>query len=156
NAVNFIPAVQNVKGLHFDSWTPRAYVSGPIVKNKLWYYVAHLQENTLTIIDELPEGQDSSSLWRADNLVKLQWMPNARHSISASAVVNVADTDHAGISRFDPVSTTTNQYFRNLFFGLRDQIRVGRLDLLDVGVAYQTFRDTSLPLGDADYVFTPN
>jgi hypothetical protein len=155
NAVNFIPSFQNVKGLHFDSWTPRAYVSGPIVKNKLWYYVAHLQENNLNIIEELPEGQDSSRLWRTDDLVKLLWMPDTRHSISASAVANISDTDHYGISKFDPVSTTTNQYFRNLFVGLRDQIKIGQLNLLDIGIAYQTFADTSLPLGTAPYVFTP-
>jgi hypothetical protein len=155
NVVNFFPSFQDVKGIHFDSFTPRAYVSGPIIKNKLWYYAAHLQENNLNIVEELPDGQDSSWMWRTDDLVKLQWAPDTRHSISASAVVNVSDTDHYGISQFDPISTTTNQYFRNLLVGLRDQIRIGHENLLDVGIAYQTFRSSALPLGNAPYVFTP-
>src|SRR5262249_33859522 len=57
---------------------------------------------------------------------------------------------------FDPVSTTTNQYSRNLLVGLRDQIKVGSGNLLDIGIAYQTFRDTVLPLGAQAYVFTPS
>jgi hypothetical protein len=38
---------------------------------------------------------------------------------------------------------------------LRDQIEIGQLNLLDIGIAYQTFADSSLPLGTAAYVFTP-
>lgn len=156
NITNFIPSFQKVKGLNFDSWTPRAYVAGPLLRNKLWFFLAHLQENTQDLIKELPDGQDASRLARADDLMKLQWAPTARHSVSALAVINVSNTSHFGISKFDPASTTTNQHFRNLLVGLRDQIKLGAGNLLDIGIAYQTFRNTGLPLGTQPYVFAPS
>ncbi|HWG87618.1 MAG TPA: carboxypeptidase-like regulatory domain-containing protein, partial [Candidatus Acidoferrales bacterium] len=60
NATDFIPTFQNVKGFHLNNWTPRAYFSGPLIKDKLWFDVSHEGENELSIVKELPDGADST------------------------------------------------------------------------------------------------
>jgi outer membrane receptor protein involved in Fe transport len=40
SATNFLPAVQTRKGLAIDNWTPRATVSGPLLKKRAWFFEA--------------------------------------------------------------------------------------------------------------------
>ena len=68
NATDFIPTFQNVKGLHFNNWTPRAYLSGPLVKDKIWFNISHEGENDLNIIKQLPGGANENPIWRTDDL----------------------------------------------------------------------------------------
>ena len=37
NATDFVPTLQNVKGLQINNWTPRGYFSGPLVRDKIWF-----------------------------------------------------------------------------------------------------------------------
>ncbi|HEY5030775.1 MAG TPA: TonB-dependent receptor, partial [Candidatus Angelobacter sp.] len=54
NATDFVPTFQIVKGIHLNSWTPRAYFSGPLVRDKLWFDISHEGETDNNIIKELP------------------------------------------------------------------------------------------------------
>src|SRR5215472_1984121 len=108
SVVDFIPTVQNVKGLTFNNWTPRASFSGPLIREKLWFYMAHESENDLNIIKEQPDGADTNEVWRTDDLIKLQFSPSARHTVTFFGLFNSFDSDHNGISAFVPAATSVN------------------------------------------------
>ena len=71
-ATDFIPTFQNVKGIQFNNWTPRAYFSGPLVKGKAWFTLSHEGENDLNVVKELPEGADTNTVWRTSDLARVR------------------------------------------------------------------------------------
>jgi len=155
NATDFIPTFQNVKGIHINNWTPRAYLSGPVIKDKLWFDVSHEGENDLNIVEELPDGADSTTTWRTADMARLRLNVTPGNVITASALVNLFDTTNAGLTAFDPVSVSTNQYSALNLFTLKDQFTVAGSTLLEIGGAYHDTRSTVTPQGFLDYLQTP-
>jgi len=155
NATDFIPTFQNVKGLNINNWTPRAYFSGPIIKDRLWFDVSHEGENDLNIVKELPDGADSSYTWRTADMARLSLNVTSGNVITASTVINLFDTTNAGITQFDPVSVSTNQYSALNLFTLKDQITLAGSTLLEIGAAFHDTRGTITPQGFSDYLLTP-
>lgn len=153
--VDFIPTVQNVKGLNFNNWTPRASVSGPIIKDKLWYYFSHESENDLNIIKEQPAGADTNVVWRTDDLVKLQFSPNPRNNVTAFALFNTLDSDRNGISAFTPAATSVNTQQSNFLTGIKDDFLLTKNSLLDLGFGVQRFHGSDQPRSTEPFVITP-
>jgi hypothetical protein len=154
-AVDFIPTVQNVKGIHFNNWTPRGTVSGPIIKDKLWFYTAHEGEDDLNIIKQQPAGADTNPIWRTDDLIKFQFGPNTRNTITAFGLFNTFDSDHAGISAFVPLATTVNTQQSNFLTGIKDDLLLTSDMLLDTGFGVQHFHGADQPFSTAPFVITP-
>ena len=155
NATDFIPTFQNVKGVHLNNWTPRAYFSGPLIKDKLWFDVSHEGENDLTIVKELPDGADSTHQWRTADMARLRLNLTPGNVVTASALVNVFNASDAGLTAFDPVSVSTDQHSRLDLFTLKDQITFARNTLLEFGVAQHDTKSLVLPQGFQNYLLTP-
>lgn len=153
--VDFIPTVQNVKGLNFNNWTPRASFSGPIIKDKLWFYTSHEGEYDLNIVKEQPSGADTNPEWRTDDFLKLQFNPSARNTITAFGLVNTADSDRNGLSAFVPAETTVNSEQSNWIAGIKDDFLITTNSLLDLGFAEQRFHQSDQPRSTAPFVQTP-
>lgn len=155
NATDFIPTFQNVKGFHLNNWTPRAYFSGPLIKDKLWFDVSHEGENELGIVKELPDGADSTRQWRTADMARLRLNLTPGNVVTASALVNVFNASDAGITPFDPVSVSTNQHSRLDLFTVKDQITIAGNTLLEFGVGQHDTKSLVLPQGFEDYLLTP-
>ncbi len=152
NATDFVPTIQNVKGIQINNWTPRAYISGPLARNKVWFGLSHEGETDFNVIKELPDGADTNRLWRTADLGRLRMNLTPGHVLTASALVNVLDSQHAGISAFDPISVSMNSHSYLYLVGLKDQITVAKNTLLEFGAAYHLGQGSSLPMGDLPYV----
>jgi hypothetical protein len=155
NATDFIPTVQNVKGLDFNNWTPRVYFSGPIVKDKAWFDVSQEGEMDNNIVKELPAGADTNPIWRTADLGRVRVNLTPANVLTASALVNLRDSDNAGISPFDPVSTSANLYSTLYLFTLKDQITIARSSLLEFGAGFHRNDNTFEPQGLSPYVLLP-
>lgn len=155
SAVDFVPTVQNVKGINFNNWTPRGSISGPIVRNKLWYYVAHESEYDLNIVKEQPDGADTNPIWRTDDLVKFQFSPNSRNTLTVFGLFNTFDSDRAGLSALVPAETAVNQQQSNFLTGIKDDLLLTKNSLLDLGFGVQRFHGSDQPLSTAPFVITP-
>lgn len=155
NATDFIPTVQNVRGIEFNNWTPRAYFSGPIVKNKAWFDVSHEGEHDNNIVKELPDGADTNPVWRTADLARVRFNLTPANVLTASALLNLRDSDNAGISPFDPVSVSVDQYSILYLFTLKDQITISRNNLLEFGGAFHRNLNTTLPQGLSPYMWLP-
>jgi hypothetical protein len=154
NATDFIPTFQLVKGINFNNWTPRAYISGPVVRDKVWFDISHEGENDLSIVKELPDGADSTTLWRTADMARLRMSLSHSNVLSATGVMNIADATHAGISPFDPVSVSQNQHSILGLVTLKDQITLTPGTLLEFGTAFHWTKSSSLPLGNDPYLLT--
>lgn len=155
NATDFVPTVQNVKGIQFNNWTPRAYFSGPIERDKIWFNISHEGEFDNNIVKQLPNGADTNTVWRSSDLARLRMNLAAGNVLTASFLANPLDSDNAGITALDPVSVSTTVQSNIYLATLKDQITIAQGTLLEFGAGFHWTGTTSVPQGLSPYVFTP-
>jgi carboxypeptidase family protein/TonB-dependent receptor-like protein len=155
NVTDFIPTFQNVKGIHINNWTPRAYVSGPIVRDKVWFDIAHEGEDDYNIVKELPDGQDTNRVWRIDDLARVRMNLTPGNVLTANALLNIQDSQNGGISPFDPVSVSLQSHTYLYLLGLKDQITISGATMLEFGAGFHRNKGSSLPMGNQPYVLSP-
>ena len=154
SATNFVPSFQFKQGLHLDKITPRANLSGPIVKGRAWFLLAPDGEYDNNIVSELPPGQNHNPVWRISNLAKLQVNLASSNTLTATFLVNDLHSSYGGVSPFTPIETTLKEAHSSYLATVRDQILL-RGTLIEAGVAVSRYHDRSLPLGDIPYVISP-
>jgi hypothetical protein len=155
NATDFLPTFQNVKGFHVNNWTPRAYFSGPLKRDKVWFDLSHEGETDYNIVKQLPDEADTNRIWRIDDMARIRMNLAPGNVLTANALLNMQDSRNAGISPFDPVSVSTNNHNYLYLLGLKDQITIAKDTLLEFGAAFHRNKASSLPQGDLPYVLGP-
>src|SRR5215472_731510 len=155
NATDFLPTVQNVKGIQFNNWTPRAYFSGPLARDKAWFLVSHEGEIDHNIVKQLPDGADTNDVWRIADIARVRAAPTQGNVLTASALVNLMHSDQAGINALNPVSLSTTRHNDLYLWTLKDQQTIARNTLIEFGGGYQRTNTTSVPQGFAPFVQIP-
>jgi hypothetical protein len=155
NVTDLVPTVQNVKGIQFNNWTPRGYLSGPLVRNKLWFTLSHEGEIDRNIVKQLPDGADTNNVWRTADLARLSTNLTQGNVLTASALVNLLHSDQAGIDALNPVSVSTNQHTTLYLLTLKDQQTIAHNTLIEFGAGFQRTNTTVFPQGLAPYLLIP-
>jgi hypothetical protein len=152
---DFIPSVQNKKGWTLDKVDPRFTLSGPIVKGKLWFFDGVDGEYDNVVIPELPNGEDTDTIWRVSNIVKVQANVTPRDMVSTSFLVNRLHDEHQGFTTLAPATTRPVDDEDLYFASAKEQHTFAQESLLEVGLAFSQYGLEQTPLGDAPYVITP-
>jgi TonB dependent receptor-like, beta-barrel/Carboxypeptidase regulatory-like domain len=155
SATNFIPSLQNSKGLNINEWTPRATFSGPLRKKKAWFFDSVDGVYDLTIVPELPTNADQASSWRVDNLLKGQINLNERNILTAGFLVNRFHSEHESLSGFNPLETTTDLHDSAYLATLKDQLFASNGALIEIGLAVNQFHSDEKPMGSLPYRLSP-
>ena len=156
SGTDFIPSIQNRRGLHLNTWTPRGAFSGPLRKGKAWFLLVPEGEYDVDIFRELPPGEDQNSALRVGNLAKAQvnWRPS--QILTGSFLTNWFDSPHAGLSRFDPLETTVDLRDSAYLLAVKNQSFFSSGMLLEVGFGATQFHIHEQPRGSQTYVITPD
>ncbi len=154
-ATNFIPGVDTRGGLHFGDWTPRAGISGPIVKGRAWFSDSFDGEYSSGIITGLPSGQDSNQLWAAGNLFHTQVNLTPADILYADLLTNFDHQAHSGLGVLDPDSTTQALTDREFMTGVKENHSWAGGSMLETGFAWLDVYHRSIPMGDSLYLITP-
>lgn len=155
NATNFIPSYKDANGIRFDQFVPRFAFSGPLKKDRAWFYDGIETEYDSNYIVGLPAGQDTDPLIRGSNLAKFQANATAANTLTGGLLVNGYHEPYAGLSTLMPRASTTRQDISAWMPYLREQQSLRNGALLDVGVAAVRFRDGYEPHGTGAYEITP-
>jgi hypothetical protein len=155
SATNFVPSVQNQKGLHLDNWAPRGSISGPIRKKRAWFFDAADAEYNLDIVEELPPGADQNSSWRLSNLAKVQINLSQTDILNAGFLINRFHSDHTGISRFNPLETTVGLTETAYLLTLKEQSYLSNGMLVEFGFGVNEFHTDERPLGESPFILRP-
>ena len=152
---NFIPSLSTESGLHFNKWTPRLALSGPIVRGRAWFYNGFDAFYSDDVIQGLPNGQNRTRGLTGSDMSRFQVNVTPTNILTTSFLYNLGDYSHYGLSFLTPVETTTTHRQTFYMSTVRDQLYLGSGQLLDVGFADSRglFRD--LPQGDRLFQFTP-
>jgi hypothetical protein len=154
-ATDFIPSVQNKRGITLDKVNPRLTVSGPITKGRAWFYEAIDGEYDNIIDTSLPPGGDHDVYWRVGNLFKVQGNLTARNIVTSSFNVNFAHDQHSGMSLENPPNTTPALDEPMYQGSLKDQYYFGSGQLLETGFGFNRYDLDEVPRGTEPYVVTP-
>lgn len=155
NATDFIPSWRQVSGLRFDKFVPRFTFSGPLARNRAWFFDGLEVEYDHVYIKELPAIANTNDVIRGSNLVRAQWNVTERDSITAGVLFNNYRSPYEGLSSLRPQESTTR---RNTIAWLpyaRHQHSFSNGALLDSGVGVVRFRDGYEPHGSSRFEVTP-
>lgn len=156
DATNFIPSWQNRKGLNFDKWVPRATVSGPIEKGKIWFFDSADAEYDNYIFKDLPDGSDRNPFLRGSNLAKVQINLRSTDILTFGLLNNIQDEENQGLSLTNPTSATVERHFNAYLADVKELHYFSGGALLETGFAWNAFHDQYHPQGNSPFVITPS
>lgn len=155
-ATDFIPSVQNKRGITLDKLTPRLTLSGPLSKGRAWFYNAADAEYDNIVVTELPPGSDHDVFWRVGDLFKVQGNLTSRNILTSSFNVNFAHDQHSGMSLQNPPATTPALDEPMYQGSLKDQYYFFSGQLLETGFGFNRYDLDLTPRGNEPYVVTPD
>ena len=155
SATNFTPGLSFKRGLTFENATPRFVFSGPIKKNRAWWFQDLDGEYDTNLNTDLPRGSDTNPLWRADSLSKAQVNVTQSNILTGSFLYNHEKDERVGLSEFTPVESTTDQHHDEWLAGLRDSATFSNQTLLETGIGVSEFRTDVLPRGALPSLLLP-
>jgi len=155
NTTDFIPSFRENNGLRFDKFDPRVTFSGPIVRNRAWFFDGLEMEYDNIYIQELPPDADTNHLVRGSNLAKAQVNLTPANILSAGLLFNDYHSPYDGLSTLAPQESTTKRDTIVWLPYVRDQHAFANGVLLQMGVGVVRFRDGYEPHGDSPYAITP-
>lgn len=155
SATNFIPSVQNKKGLAFDTIDPRFVFSGPLRKGKMWFFDSPDGEFENIIVSELPSGADTDHFWRSGNLAKVQTNLTSRDILTTSFNINHLHDDHAGFSPMNPLEATPQDAETAYVASVKNQHYFQGGELLETGFGFVQYGLALSPPGTLPYFISP-
>lgn len=156
SGTNFVPGIASDGGWHINKWTPRLEVSGPLAKGRAWFHNGADVFYSNDTIQGLPRGQNRTHGTTISDLTRLQVNLTHANILSASFLLNLADTTRIGLSFLNPAESTTNSRQLTFMSTIRDQHYFGGGALLDVGFADTRGMLRSDPQGTSLYQITPS
>ena len=155
NATDFLPSFKDLNGIRFDKFVPRFTFSGPIVRDRAWFFDGLEVEYDNIYIQELPSNADTNHVIRGSNLVKAQVNITPANILSGGFLFNDYHSPYDGISSLTPQESTVKRDTVAWLPYVRDQHSFANGALLDTGFGVVRFRDGYEPHGDEPFAFTP-
>jgi hypothetical protein len=156
DATNFLPSFRNQKGIRFDTLEPMITFSGPLVRNRAWFFDGSEVEYNNQYFTGLPSGADTNPLFDSSNLLKFQTNLGSANSLTTALLVNDYHSPYNGLSNLTPRSSTTNNDVIAWLPYLRDQQSFRNGVMVDAGFGVLRYRDGFEPHGSTPYVLTPD
>jgi Carboxypeptidase regulatory-like domain len=152
---DFIPSLQNKRGIALDKLTPRLTFSGPIEKGRVWFFDAIDGEYDNIMFTELPPGADDDVFWRLGNLAKVQANLTSRNILTTSFNYNLSHDQHSGMSPINPGPATPIVDEPVYQTSVKDQHYFSGGELLETGFGFNRYDLDQRPRGTELYFITP-
>ena len=154
-ATDFVPSVQNKKGLALNEFNPRFILSGPVREGKVWFYDAVDIDYLNTVVPELPAHSDSDLSSRFGNFLKLQTSASARDTLTGGFNFNYLHDPHSGISPANPQASAPTLTQPIYQASVKEQHYFPSGELLEVGLGFNRYDLDETPHGSSPYFVTP-
>jgi hypothetical protein len=154
-ATDFIPGLDIHSGVRFGDWTPRAGVSGPIVKGRAWFSDSFDGEYNSGYVSGLPNGQNTNPSWAAGNLLHAQLNLTPTNILFADLLTDFDHQAHYGLGVLDPIATTTALTDRQFLAAVKESHSWAGGAVFETGFAWQGVDRDRSPQGDLPYIVAP-
>ncbi len=156
DATNFVPSVRNLNGLRFDSFEPRVTFSGPIRRNRLWFFDAIDMRYSDIFIPELPVNADTNHLIEGSNLIKFQQNLGSHNTLTANLLWNDFHSPDDGLSALNPQQSTDKHDIIAWLPYLQEQHSFPNNILVTTGFGVLRYREGFDPHGNLLTMSPPN
>src|SRR5262249_348874 len=125
-----------------ESWTPRVTVGGPIVAGRVQLLESMQYEYSETRRFGLPPFESDTKLRSFETFTRTDWLRSATDRLTASILVAPRKTTYAGLTLFNPQSSSADIDTHNILANVSDQM-VGRAGVLESRASVKQFDATS-------------
>lgn len=156
-ATNFFPGFNNTPGVgvRFSKENPLITCSGPIRRNRIWFFDGIDPSYEDNYISGLPLNADMDPIRRATNLLKFQFNLGSRNSLTTALLWNVYHAPYEGLSAINPEASTVNHDILAYLPYVQDQHSFRNGVVLETGFGDMRYREGFEPHGTVSYDLTP-
>lgn len=154
-ATNFIPGLDTRNGFSLGDWSPRAGISGPLVKGRAWFSDSITGGYVAGYVPGLPSGQNTNPSWSAGNLLHTQVNLTQSNILFGDFLVHFNSQSHAGLGPLDPIPTTSARQSDEWLGAVKDSQAWRNGNYLEFGIAFERVFHQTTPQGDNPYVIAP-
>ena len=155
NATDFVPSWRQQNGIHFDKFTPRLTLSGPVVKDRAWWFDSIDSEFDNNYVTGLPSNANTNPTERLGDLIKFQVNLSQTNSLMAGLLANDYHSPYEGLSAISPQQSTDNHDIIAWLPYIRDQQSFKNGLMVDAGFGMMRYREGFEPHGNLPFDLTP-
>lgn len=155
DATDFVPSFRNLNGIRFDTFEPRITFSGPVMRDRVWFFEAFETQYSDIYIPELPDNANTNNLIRGSNLIKFQANLGATNSLTTGLLFNDFHSPYDGLSALTPQQSTDNHDILAWLPYAQDQQSFKDGVVLNSGFGVMRYREGFEPHGTLPYDLTP-
>jgi len=154
-ATNFIPGIDFHSGARFGDWTPRAGITGPLLKSRAWFSASVDAEYNSGFVSGIASGPNTNPAWALSNLFHAQGNLTPSQILYADLLTTYDHQGRYGLGVLDPAETTSTVSDNQWLAAVKDSYSWREGNMVEIGFAWQrTFR-SNVPQGTSLYLLTP-
>ncbi|MDQ3652377.1 MAG: carboxypeptidase regulatory-like domain-containing protein [Acidobacteriota bacterium] len=135
----FFPTFRNVISGPIDSFRPRLTLSGPLVRDRLYFLQSFEYRFSRIRVPSLEASRDDSTSEAFNSFTQFDLTVNKKNRIKFVAAYFPQKARFAGLNTFNPQETTPNTKQRGNLFSISEQAIFNDASFLASVVSYKTF-----------------
>jgi hypothetical protein len=139
SATRFFPTFRNILSGKIDSFRPRVTLSGPIIRNRLYYLQSFEYRFTRTRVPNIPEPFDDSTSESFNSFTQLDLNINKNNQMKFVAAIFPRKVRYNGLNTFNPQPVTPNTKQRGELFFISHQAIFVDASFLSSRLSYKSF-----------------
>jgi hypothetical protein len=136
-ATRFFPVFHNIVGGTVDSFRPRVIVSGPIIRDRLFFLQAFEYRFSRIYVPSLAAGHDSSTSENLNSFTQIDLIANKKNRFKFTAAVFPQKVRYLGLNTFTPQEATSNLKQHGDLFTVSEQALFGDASFLNSSLSYR-------------------
>jgi hypothetical protein len=155
-ATRFFPVFHNILGGAVDSFRPRVTVSGPVIRDRLFFLQSFEYRFSRIYVPSLTAGEDSSTSENFNSFTQIDLIANKNHRIKFIAAFFPHRARYLGLNTFNPREATTNLKQHGNLFSFSEQTIFGDASFLNSSLSYRGSRSEVFAQGSQPLTVLPD
>jgi Carboxypeptidase regulatory-like domain len=139
SATRFFPVYHHIFGGAVDSFRPRLTMSGPLLRDRLFWLQSFEYRFSRIYVPSLPTGRDSSTSENFNSFTQIDLNANKNNRLKFVAAFFPQKVRDIGLNTFNPQTATPNLKQRGDLFSISEQAVFGDASFLNSSLSYRTF-----------------
>lgn len=136
-ATRFFPTFHNIFGGAIDSFRPRVTLSGPIIRDRLFFLQSLEYRFSRIYVPSLAPGHDSSTSENFNAFTQIDLIANQNNRFKFIAAVFPQRVRYLGLNTFNPQEATPNLKQHGNLFSVSEQAIFGDASFLNSSLSYR-------------------
>lgn len=137
SATRFFPVFHNIFGGAVDSFRPRVTLSGPVIRDRLFFLQSFEYRFSRIYVPSLAAGHDSSTSENLNSFTQIDLIANKNNRVKFIAAIFPQKARYLGLNTFNPQEVTPNLKQRGNLFSVSEQAIFGDASFLNSSLSYR-------------------